>query len=86
MFRVRNERTQSRSMLAEKEEGKEARETGRQEKVDTKERDGPRENGQTLVARGTVLGTIPIGTAKRMILTWIRGRLLNLFIVSVQSV
>ena len=69
-----------------KEKGTEARETERQEKVDTKERDGPRENGQTLLTRGTVLGTIPIGTAKRMVLRWIRGRLLNLLLVSVQSV
>ena len=65
---------------------KEARETGRQEKADPKERDCPRENGQTLVTHGTILGTIPIGMAKCMVLRWIRGRLLNLFLISVQSV
>ena len=39
-----------------------------------------------LVTRGTVRGTIPSGTAKRMVLRWIRGRLLNLFPICVQSV
>ena len=66
-------------MLAERKKVKEARETGRQEKVGPKERDGPREIGQILVTRGTILGTIPIGTAKLMVLRSIRGRLLNLF-------
>ena len=61
------------------ERAKEARETGRQEKVDAKERDGPREIGQILVTRGTILGTIPLGTVKRMVLRWIRGRKSNLF-------
>ena len=51
-----------------------------------KEREGPGENGQTLVTRGTFLGTIPIGTAKRMVLKWIRGLLLHLFLVSAQSI
>ena len=69
-----------------KENGKEARETGRKEKVDPKERDGPKENGQTLVTRGTILGIIPFGTAKRMVLRWIRGLLSNLLHISVQSV
>ena len=69
-----------------KEKGKEARETGRKEKVDPKERDGPKESGQTLVTRGTIFAAIPIGTARRMVLRWIRGLLLNLFLVSVQSV
>ena len=68
------------------EHEKEARETGRQEKVDPKQRDGPREIRPILVTRGTVLCTIPNGTAKRMVLRWIRGRLLNLFLFSVQSV
>ena len=45
-----------------KEKGKVARETGRKENVDPKERDGPQEKGQTLVIRGTVLGTTHIGT------------------------
>ena len=53
--------------MRRKEKVKEARETGRQEQVDPKERNGPRENGQTLVTRGTILGTIPVGTAKRMV-------------------
>ena len=48
------------------------------EKVDLKERNGPKENGQTLVTRGTVLGTIHIGTEKTY------G--LNLFHISVQSI
>ena len=43
-----------------------------------------KENGQILVTRGTVLGIIPIGTAKRMVSRWIRGLLLNLFHISVQ--
>ena len=63
-----------------------ATETGRKEKVDPKERAGPKENGQTLVTRGTIPGVIPIGMAKRMALRWIRGRLLNLFHISVQSI
>ena len=58
----------------------------RQEKGGPKERDAPREDGQTLVTRGTILGTIHIGTAKHLFLRWIRGRLLNLFHISVQSV
>ena len=69
-----------------KAKAKEARETGRQEKVDPKERNGPRERGQTLVARGTILGTVPIGTEKRKVSMWIRGRLLSLFLTSLQSV
>ena len=54
--------------------------------MDLKERDGTRVSGQTPVKRGKILGTIPIGTAKRIVLSWIRGRLLNLFFISVQSV
>ena len=73
-------------MLAERKKVKVARETGRQEKVDPKELDGPKENGQTLVTRGTTLGTFPIGTAKRTVWRWTRGRLLNLFLISVESV
>ena len=69
-----------------KEKVKEARRAGRQEKVEPKVRDGPREHGQSLVTRGTKLGTIPNGTAKHMVLRWIRGRLLNLFLLSVPSV
>ena len=49
------------------------------EKVDPKERDGPRESGQVQVTRGTILGIIPIGTARRMVLRWIRGRLYSQF-------
>ena len=67
------------------EKAKEARGTGRTEKVDPKERDGPREIGQILATRGTFLGTIPIGTVKRVVLRWIRGRVSNLFLFSVQS-
>ena len=48
--------------------------------MDPKERDGPREGGQVQVTRGTILGIIPIGTARRMVLRWIRGRLLNQFL------
>ena len=65
-------------MLAEK--------TGRQEKVDQKDRDGPTEHGHTLVTRGKIPGIVPIGKAKRMVLRWIRGRLLNLFHISVHSI
>ena len=39
--------------------------------MDPKERVGPRRNGQTLVTRGTILGTTPIGMAKCMVLRWI---------------
>ena len=60
-------------------------EIGREEKVDPKERDGPKDSGQTLVTRGTLLGVSPIGTAKRVVLRWIRGRLLNLFLFFVES-
>ena len=45
-----------------------ARETGRKQTVDPKGRAGPKENGQILVTRGTVLGTIHIGTGKRTVL------------------
>ena len=51
-----------------------------------KERDGPKENGQTLIKRGTILGTIPSGMAKRRVWRLIRGRLLKLFSISVLSV
>ena len=57
----------------------------REEKVGPKETDGQREIGQILVTRGTILGIIPVGTKKRTVLRWIRGRLLNLFPFSVQS-
>ena len=40
------------------------RETGREEKMDPKERDGQKENGQNFVTRGTLLGIIPIGIIK----------------------
>ena len=69
-----------------KETAKEAREIGRQEKVHQKERDGQKGNGQTLVTLGTTLGTVPIGTAKRMVSRWIHGQLLSQFLISVQSV
>ena len=46
------------------QKGKEGRETGRKDKVDPKGKDGPKENGQTLGTRGTVLGTIHNGTEK----------------------
>ena len=64
----------------------EERETGRKEKGDTKETDGPRESGPVQVTRGTLLGIIQNGTARRMVLRWIRGRLLNLFPISVHPV
>ena len=54
--------------------------------MDPKERNGQKGNGQILVTRETNLGIIPIGTAKRMVLRWIRGLLLNLIHISVQSV
>ena len=75
-----------------KERVKEERGIGKKEKEDTKERvdpkerDGPRESGQIQVTRGTIRGVIPIGTARRMVWRLIRGRLLNLFPISVQSV
>ena len=54
-------------------------------KVDPKERDDAREIGQILATRGSFLGTIPIGTVKRVVLRSIRGRVSNLFLFSVQS-
>ena len=69
-----------------KERAKEARENVRQERVDQKERDGQKGNGQTLVTLGTISGIVPIGSAKRMVSRWIHGQLLNLFLISVQSV
>ena len=69
-----------------KERVKEEKETGRKEKEDRKEREDQKENGQIQVTRGTILGIIPMGTARRMVLRLIRGRLLNLFRISVQSV
>ena len=68
-----------------KEREKEVRGIWRKEKVDPKERDDPQENGQTQVTCGTALGTIHIGTVKCTDLRWIRGRLLNFFPISVQS-
>ena len=47
-----------------------------------KERDGPKEKGQPPVTRGTLLGTIPIGTAERVVWRLNRGRLWNLFFIS----
>ena len=44
----------------EKEKVKEERETGRKDKEDPKDRDGPRESGQVQVTRGTILGIIPV--------------------------
>ena len=78
--------------VGRREKGKEERKTGRKEKEDTKERvdpkerDGPKESGQIQVTRGKILGIIPIGTARRVVLRLIRGRLLNLFLISVESV
>ena len=54
--------------MGRKEKGKVARESGRKEKVDSKERAGPKENGQTLGTRGTIPCIIPIGRAKRLVL------------------
>ena len=85
LFQMWNERTKQID-AGRKEKEKEARETGRTEKVDPNEKDGPKENSQTLVTRGTTFGTIHIGTEKRTVLKWIRGRLLNQFHISVQSV
>ena len=36
------------------------------ERVDPKERDGPKESGQIQVTRGKILGIIPIGTGRRV--------------------
>ena len=70
-------RTQSRSMLAETKREKGTRESGRKEKVDPKELDGPKENDQTC-------STLTL--KKRAVLKWIRGLLLNLFHFFVRSV
>ena len=60
---------------------KEEKETGREEKEDRKDGEDQKENGRIQVTRGTILGIIPIGTARRMILRLIRGRLLNFLLV-----
>ena len=57
-----------------KERVKEEKEPGRKEKEDPKERSDKKENGQILVARGRILGTRLIGTARRMVLRLIRWR------------
>ena len=62
-----------------KERVKESRETGRKEKEDRKEREEQKENGQIQVTRGLNLEIIPIHTAKRLVLRWIRWRMLKLF-------
>ena len=64
-----------------KERVQEEKETGREEKEDRKEREGQKENDRIQVNRGTLLGT-----TRRMVLRLIRGRLLNLSLISVQSV
>ena len=73
-------------MFAVKGKGK----GGKKEKEDRKEKVDQKENGQIQVTRGTIRGTIlgtsRIGTARRMVLRSIRGRLWNLFPISVQSV
>ena len=56
-----------------KEGLKEEKETGRNEKDDPKESEDQKENGQIQVTRGTILGIIPIGTARRMVLRLIRA-------------
>ena len=61
----------------------EERVTGRKEKEDTKESVDSKENGQIQVTRGPILGIIPIGTARRMVLRSIRGRRLIPFPISV---
>ena len=48
--------------------------------------DSKDESGQVQVTRETILGMIQIGTARRIVLRWIRGRLLNLFPFSAQPV
>ena len=59
---------------------------GERKKVDPNGDYDPKENCPMLVTRGTVLGTIHTGTGKRRVLRWIRGRLSNLFHISVRSV
>ena len=73
-------------MLAERKRERRQGRLGEKEKADPQERECPKENSQTLVTCGSILGIIAFGTAKRMVLRWIRGRLLNLFHISVQSV
>ena len=81
-----NERTQRLTDAGRNDRVNEEKETGRQGKEDPKESDYQKENSQIQVTRGTVLGIIQTGTARRMVLRLIRGRLLNLFPISVQSV
>ena len=68
-----------------KEREQEEKETGRKEKEDRKEREDQKENGQIQVIRGTILGITQMGTARRMVLKLILERLLNQFLISVQS-
>ena len=81
-----NERTQRLTGAGRKERVKEQKETGRKEKEDPKQREDQKEHGLIQVTRGIILGIKQIGTARRMVLRLIRGRLLNLFLFSVQSV
>ena len=69
----------------QKGKGKGGKEDWEEGKVDPKERDGPKENGQTLVTRGTVLVPFQLARQKRKVLRWIRGKLLDLFQIFVQS-
>ena len=69
-------------MLAEREGKRKQGRLGERIRWVQKERDGPKKHGQTLVTRGTVLGTSHSGTEKRTVLSWIRGLLLNLFLCS----
>ena len=64
LLQLRDERKGHTADAGRTEREKEAGET-RKEKVDPKEMDGLKENGQTKVTRGTLLGTIHIGTGKR---------------------
>ena len=74
-----NERTQRLTDADRKERVKEQKETGRKEKEDPKEREDQMEHCQIQVTRGIILGMIQVGTARRLVLRLIRGRLLNLF-------
>ena len=64
-------------MLEEKKgkrKKKEEKEIGRQEREGRKEREDQKENGQIQDTRGKIPGTVPTGTAKRMVSRLIRGR------------
>ena len=86
-------RVASRELVSNVEcEGTRLTDVGREERVKEERGTGRKEKGgskgqwSNQVTRGTLLGKIHSGTGRRMVLRCIRGRLLNFFLIFVQSV